>query len=104
MYIIFTTLIIVAILLFWSTLTSMIRQYTTYANSNTGFKLGSTWFVGLCLINILIICFLYFFTYYKQNEIGKPGNTGDIGRSGIAGDACVITEPNSQYYEPYNQM
>ncbi len=104
MYLIFTTLIIIVIVLFWSTIMSMIKQYTTYSNSSTGFKLGSTWFIGLFIINIIIVCFLYIFTYFKQNEAGKLGNIGDVGRNGLPGDACVIKEPNSQYYEPYNQM
>lgn len=90
MYIIFGTVIVLLIFLFGSTLLSMIKNYVT--NSSPTVKIGNVWFVGLLLINVIIIIFICGFYYYKSNEIGQHGLTGDKGFAGYEGETCIITK------------
>ena len=104
MYIIYATVLILMIVLFSSTIMAMIKTYTNPVNTTTKSIVGSVWFVGLLILNILVITFIYSFYYYKSTTAGKQGNTGSTGFSGLSGDACIIATPNSQYYAAYNPM
>jgi hypothetical protein len=102
MYLLFATVIVLMIVLFGSTIFSMIKTYTI--NSNPKFILGNLWFIGLLIINVLIIIFLYSFYYYKSNVVGKDGPSGDKGFNGYDGNECIIPIPNCDIFEKYNKI
>jgi hypothetical protein len=102
MYLIFATVLILIIFFFGSTIMSMIKTYTT--NPNPKFLLGNLWFIGLLIINITIIIFIYAFYKYKSSIEGKIGPSGDKGFKGYDGDACKITIPNCNSFEKYSKI
>ena len=95
MYLIYATAIILIIILFGNTIFTMIKTYTLHPNAS--FQYGSPWFIGLLLINIFVLIFIYAFYYYKLNTVGNIGSTGDRGFSGQSGDSCVF--PTSIQYQ-----
>ena len=100
MYIIFASIIIMIIILFGSSILSMI--ISNVSNSTPNVKMGNIWFGILLIINISVVIFIYVFYYYKTSNIGKIGPTGDKGFEGIKGETCMIS--NCDYYAPYNTM
>ena len=102
MYIIFGTVIVLVIILFGSSIFSMIKSYTS--TPNPSLKIGNIWFISLLIINLTIITFIYTFYYYKSTEIGKMGGPGNKGNTGLPGNDCVFTIPNSINYADYNRM
>ena len=71
----------------------MLKTYST--TSNPSFRTGNIWFIALLIINITIITFLYMFFNYKLQTVGKQGSTGNKGNTGLQGDECIITFPNT---------
>jgi heme/copper-type cytochrome/quinol oxidase subunit 2 len=102
MYIVFGSIIFIIIVLFGSSIFSMVKTYTS--NPNPSFKIGNLWFITLLIINITVIVFIYTFYYYKSIEVGKLGSDGDRGFKGKEGEPCFITIPNSMYYQNYNKI
>ena len=100
MYIIFGSIVIMIIILFGSSILSMIKS--NISNSTPNVKMGNIWFATLLIINITIVIFIYVFYYYKSLNMGKNGPTGDKGFPGKNGEMCII--PNCDYYAPYNKM
>ena len=102
MYLIFGTVIVLLIFFFGNTVFSIIKTFAT--NTNPSVSIGNIWFVGLLIINITIIIFIYTFYYYKSTSIGKDGPTGDKGFTGYIGEPCTIPINNCDFYAPYNTM
>jgi len=102
MFLIFSTIILLIIIMFGNTILSMISTYTTSSNPNL--FIGNFWFVGLIIINIIIIIFIYSFYYYKSTSKGVNGSMGDKGFTGYEGEPCMITIPNSNYYVKYSKI
>jgi len=100
MYIIFGSIVIMIIILFGTSIISMIKSNVT--NSTPNVKMGNIWFVTLLIINICVVIFIYVFYYYKTLNIGKIGPTGDKGFPGKKGETCMF--PNCDYYATYNKM
>jgi len=96
MYIVFGTVIVLVIVLFGSSIFSMIKSYTS--NPNPSFKIGNMWFIGLLIINLILIIFIYTFYYNKSTEVGKMGATGNKGNTGLPGNDCVFTIPNTKNF------
>lgn len=88
MYIIITTLIILIIFYFAETIVSMITKIST--KSTSGQQIGTMWFVGLLIVNIAVIGFIYGFYYYKLSIPGNKGAAGLRGFPGIPGDDCKM--------------
>lgn len=102
MYIIFATVILVIIVMFGSTMVKLITS--NVSNSPPTVKLGNLWFAVLLIINISVIIFIYVFYYYKSGTVGKLGPTGNRGFDGKDGQPCIITLPDSIFYQPYNGL
>lgn len=51
---------------------------------------GMIWFITLVIINIVLLIFIYIFTYLKTNEHGPVGVGGLKGFPGQDGDVCKI--------------
>jgi len=81
---------------------SMIKIYTT--NPNPKLLIGNLWFIGLLIINITIIIFMYTFYKYKSLTEGKIGPSGDKGFAGYDGNDCTITIPNSNSFVSYSKI
>ena len=94
MYLIFATVIVLVIVLFGSSILSMVKNYTT--TSTPVFKIGNIWFITLFLINFTIILFVYGFYYYKSTLVGDLGPTGDKGSPGYSGNNCIISSKKNQ--------
>lgn len=92
MYIIFATVVVLSIVLFGSSVLSMVKTYTT--SSTPSFKIGNMWFISLFIVNFSLILFIYAFYYYKSATVGKLGPTGDKGFPGYSGNNCIISSPN----------
>ena len=84
MYIVFGTFIILIIYLFGSTIVKIFKSYAT--QSNIGSQIGNLWFVALLIINIIIVCFIYSYYYYKISLAGNTGPAGSVGLNGLNGD------------------
>jgi len=93
MYIIFATVIVLSIVLFGSSVLSIIKTYVS--SSTSSFKIGNMWFSSLFIINFSLILFIYAFYYYKSTSVGNLGPTGDKGFPGYSGDTCIISSQNS---------
>jgi len=93
MYIILGTMIVLIIYLFGTTIFSILKTYSS--TGNPSFRTGNLWFISLLIINITIILFLYIFYNYKLQTVGKQGSTGNKGNTGLQGDECIITFPNT---------
>ena len=105
MYLIFGTIIVLIIIMFGSSIVSMIKSTASNAkNMNPSNKIGNIWFASLLIVNIFVIIFIYTFYYYKSNAVGTLGPTGNKGYAGIGGEPCYITIPNSKYYAPYTKI
>lgn len=102
MYIIFACIIILILFLFGNTILYMVKTFTSHANPK--FQIGNLWFIGLLIINITLIIFIYSFYYYKSNTIGKDGPSGDKGFTGKDGEGCIITLPNNNNYVNYSKI
>jgi len=92
MYLIFGTFFILIIVYFLNTILSTIKLYMS--NPNPKFEIGNMWFVSLIIINLSLILFTCIFYYYKSQNNGISGPTGEKGNKGYDGDSCVITNPN----------
>ena len=101
MIIILTTLIIICIVLFWTSIFSLIKSYNLTSIPST--LVGVKWFITMLILNVIFIVFIYTFYNYKTSTLGKQGNQGAIGFSGIKGEACTITFANNKFYASYNK-
>lgn len=88
MYIILATFIFLIIFYFANTLISMIINITNQSKSSE--QIGNLWFIGLLIVNIAVIIFIYAFYYYKISIQGNKGATGLQGFPGLPGNDCKI--------------
>ena len=97
MYLILGTVLVVIVILFWNIIYTVITKYTSGLSSSG--QIGNIWFVGLLIINIAVIIFIYGFYSYKINAKGLAGKVGEPGFVGYNGDECVITISNNIGYK-----
>ena len=100
MYVIFGTIIVLIIVMFGSSIVTMVKANTSSSSPNN--KLGNIWFISLLLINLCVIIFIYTFYYYKITDSGKLGPTGNKGYKGDDCENCMI--PDCNYYAPYTKI
>ena len=85
MYVIIISILIVLVILFWSTIKVMLKTMTSSNLEN-----GYLWFFSLLIINIFVISILVGFYKYKKNQKGNQGTIGAAGFSGQQGDECFF--------------
>lgn len=90
MYIIISVVIVCAFVFFWQIIYTIVSKYINNASKSSNTIVGNLWFIGLLIINIVIIGFIYIFYYNKINEVGNVGVEGKPGYAGIQGDGCSI--------------
>ena len=90
MYIVFGTIIVILIAYFWQTIYYIINSFTSSANN--AISTGNIWFVGLLILNIVLIAFIYGFYYYKSTSIGPQGQPGNRGFPGKEGSGCTFQD------------
>ena len=83
MYIIIASLLTIVAICFGSTIFNVITSMSS-----------NIWFIGLLIINIILIIFTCLFYYYTSQSVGLKGNTGKRGFDGHQGDENYIN-PNS---------
>ena len=92
MYIIIASLLTIVAICFGSTIFNVITSMSS--NSNNKIIIGNIWFIGLLIINIILIIFTCMFYYYTSQSVGLKGNAGKRGFDGQQGDENYIN-PNS---------
>lgn len=90
MFIIFASLIVIIIILFWQTIYSVITTYASNSSKLANTMVGNLWFICLLIINLSIMIFIYIFYYYKSTIKGKIGLDGKKGFEGEPGDPCYM--------------
>jgi len=85
MWLIYLSILFVIGLYFFESIKMMISNVVS-TKMNTGF----IWFITLVIINIVLLIFIYLFTYLKTNEPGPVGVGGLKGFPGQEGDGCKI--------------
>ncbi len=91
MYIIIISILIVAILLFWSVIESMIKTITNSSLDN-----GYLWYIILLIINILVVIVLVWVYNSKIKQPGNLGLPGAKGFPGYQGDECYFASSCSK--------
>jgi hypothetical protein len=97
MYIFYITLFFCVVILFWQTVYTIIKAYTSNSLNTKNMYIGNIWFFCLLIINITIILFIYLFYKYKKSNIGRLGIDGPKGLPGEDGDLCMINPPCNSY-------
>jgi hypothetical protein len=92
MYIIYASLLLIVLVYFGTTIFTVISSVKS--NSNNKVSIGNIWFVGLLIINLILISFTCTFYYYKSKTIGNKGTTGHKGFDGQPGEGCLIPISN----------
>jgi hypothetical protein len=90
MFIIFGTVVILLIAYFWQTIYMIISSFASGANN--AISTGNIWFVGLLIINVVLLVFVFSFYYYKSNIAGKQGPIGNRGFEGPEGSGCAFDD------------
>ena len=85
MWLIYLSILFVIGLYFFESIKMMISNVVS-TKMDTGF----IWFITLVIINIVLLIFIYLFTYLKTNESGPVGAGGLKGFPGQEGDGCKI--------------
>jgi hypothetical protein len=85
MWLVYLSILFVIGLYFFESIKMMISNVVS-TKMNTGF----IWFITLVIINIVLLIFIYLFTYLKTNEPGPVGVGGLKGFPGQEGDGCKI--------------
>jgi hypothetical protein len=85
MWLVYLSILFVIALYFWDSIKMMINNVLATKMDN-----GMIWFITLVIINIVLLIFIYIFTYLKTNEPGPVGVGGLKGFPGQEGDGCKI--------------
>lgn len=102
MWLIFVVALILVVVFFGNTMMTVIKTF--FSNQKPTLQIGNIWFIGLLVVNIIIIAFIYGFYYYKINTNGTQGYTGEPGFTGRDGEECIIVDQNCKYNVPINKM
>ena len=97
MYIFYITLIVCVFVLFWQTVYTIIKAYTSNSLNSKNMYIGNVWFFSLLVINLTIIFFIYLFYKYKISDIGRLGIDGPQGLPGEEGELCMIKSQCNTY-------
>jgi hypothetical protein len=96
LYILPTTIFVLIVFFFWDSIISILNTYIL--NPNPIFQLGSTWFLSLLFINVIMIFFIIIFYYNKSSQVGIKGIDGDRGFPGQEGEPCKFRDDPPLHY------
>jgi hypothetical protein len=85
MWLVYLSILFVIALYFWDSIKMIINNVAGTKMDN-----GIIWFITLTIINIVLLIFIYLFTYLKINEPGPVGISGLNGFPGQKGNGCKI--------------
>lgn len=90
MYILILTILGSIIFYYWNTIINIFFYIKNLSESH--FKIGNPWFASLLFTNILILIFVIYFYNYKNkvSGIGRKGQTGLPGKTGLEGEVDYI--------------
>ena len=97
MYLIYITLLVSIIALFWQTIFTVIKAYKSNSLNSKNIYIGNIWFISLLFINVIIIFFIYLFYKYKISDVGRLGIDGPQGFPGEDGEVCLIKSKCKNY-------
>lgn len=97
MFIFYVTLLCCVIVLFWQTVYTVIKAYTSNSLNSKNMYIGNVWFICLLLINLAIILFIYLFYKHKITNTGRLGIDGPRGFPGEDGEIGIIKSECNSY-------
>jgi hypothetical protein len=97
MYIFYITLLICVFVLFWQSVYTIIKAYTSNSLNSKNMYIGNVWFFSLLVVNLTIILFIYLFYKHKISNIGRLGIDGPQGLAGDDGELCMIKSQCNSY-------
>lgn len=94
MLLIIVVFIIVVLFYYWSTVLNMVN--IIYNNTLLTFDKFLPWFIGIVIVNILVLSFINWIYYSKKgdNSAGIKGSMGLQGFAGEDGPQCIF--PNKE--------
>lgn len=97
MYIFYITLLVCVFVLFWQSVYTIIKAYTSNSLNSKNMYIGNIWFFSLVVVNLTIILFIYLFYKHKTSTIGRLGIDGPQGLAGEDGDLCMFKSQCNSY-------
>jgi hypothetical protein len=97
MYIFYITLLVCVFVLFWQSVYTIIKAYTSNSLNSKNMYIGNIWFFSLVIVNLTIILFIYLFYRHKISNEGRVGIDGPPGLAGEDGELCMFKSQCNSY-------